>query len=109
MKELLQDAIDQFNQRIIDDEKLRESVEGKTRTVSIDITDGTCYHFRLEENRLTDFDEGSLETADIRVRSDEATLTGILKREIKPLKAYITKKVSFDASLEDLLTLKQFF
>ena len=109
MKELLEEAITNFNERAEEDEKLRKALEGKTRKVFIEITDGTSYHFTLTENKLQDFGEGGIEEPDITVTSDEATLTGILKKEIKPLKAYLTKKVKFDASLEDLITLKKFF
>jgi putative sterol carrier protein len=109
MKELLEKAIEHYNEKVEQDPKLKEAMEGKVRTISIDIADGTCYNFTLENCSIGPLSEGTLEKADIRVTSDEVTLTGILKKEIKPLKAYLTKKVKFDASLEDLITLKKFF
>ena len=109
MKELLEEAIANFNERAEEDAKLRKALEGKTRKVFIEITDGTSYHFTLTDSMLKDFGEGDIAEPDIKVTSDEATMTGILKKEIKPLKAYLTKKVKFDASLEDLITLKKFF
>ena len=109
MRELLEEAIDKFNEKAETDEKLREALKGKERRVSIEITDGTSYHFILRNQRVGDFGEGTLEGADIKVTTTEQVLTGILKKEIKPLKAYLTKKVRFEASLEDLITLKQFF
>ena len=109
MKDLLEEAIATFNKKIEDDPKLKEAMEGKVRTICLDVTDGTSYNFTLQDCMVGEVNEGSLETADIRVTSTEAVLTGILKKEIKPLKAYLTKKVKFDASLEDLITLKKFF
>ncbi len=109
MKELVEKAIENFNRKVDDDPKLKEAMEGKVRTICLDVTDGTSYNFTLQNCKVGEVNEGSLETADIRVTSTEATLTGILKKEIKPLKAYLTKKVKFDASLEDLITLKKFF
>ena len=109
MKDLLEDAIEKFNEKAANDPKLQKALEGKVRRVSIDVEDGTSYNFTLEDKKVGGLVEGSLEEADIRVVSTEEVLTGILKKEIKPLKAYLTKKVKFEASLEDLLTLKKFF
>jgi len=109
MRALLEEAIDKFNKRAAEDAKLQKELDGKVRRVSIDIDDGTSYNFTLRDKRIGELVEGSLDQADIRVRSTGAVLTGILKKEIKPLKAYLTKKVKFEASLEDLLTLKKFF
>mgnify|MGYP001113733378 CR=1 FL=1 len=109
MKELLEEVMDRFNEKAQKDPKLQEALEGKVRKVYIHITDGTSYNFTLRDKRVGGLSEGPIGDPDITVTSTEEVMTKILRKEMKPLKAYITKKVSFDASLEDLLTLKQFF
>jgi len=109
MEEQIQKLIDDFNERAKTDEKLKESLKGKVRSVLITFTDGESYNFRLEECQLVDFKVGALGKADIMVTSDMATFQAILNKEISPLKAYASKKIKFKASLSDLLTLKKFF
>jgi len=106
MEELLKTVIDQLNERLQNDEKLRESIKDKRRTVEIVITDDDTYNFLLEDAEAKNFGQGSLDDPDVKITTDSATLQGIIKEEINPLKAYVTKKLQVKASLMDLLTIK---
>ena len=103
MKELLQKKIDQFN------EKAASDLKGVTRSVLIEISDGPCYTFMLDNARISDFKEGTLDNPDVRIISDTATLKGIIRGEIGPMKAFVTKKLKFKAPIEDLLRLRKLF
>ena len=95
LEELILVKITEFNEKIQTDEKLRKELTGETRKAQIDISDGKIYSFVLSDNQLQDFKEGTIENPDLLFSSDKATLLGILKKEINPLKAYmITKKLN---------------
>ena len=109
MEEVLRDVINQFNEKIKNDEKLQESMKDKTRTIEIELTDNDTYNFLLENGEVKNFATGGLEKSDIKIITDSETLSGIIKEEINPLKAYVSKKLQVKASLMDLLTIKNLF
>lgn len=109
MEDLMKDAIKNFNERSKTDEDLRKALDGKTRSVEIEITNGKTYHFNLQDNQMTELEEGAVDNPDVKITTDLATMEGILKKEINPLKAYASGNLKFKASLMDLLTLKKFF
>lgn len=109
VEELLKQAVDKFNKKASCDEKMKEQLKDIDRKVLIEITNGPSYHFDLKECYITGFGQGMIENPDVRVITDVETLTGLLKKEIRPMKAYATGKLKIKASLTDLLTLKNFF
>ena len=108
MKELIQEKIDLFNEKAQTDEKLQRELEGITRTVQIEVEDGPNYKFIIDNKQISGFGEGDIDSPDVRLISDTETLTGVLKGEIGPMKAYVTKKLKLKASIEDLLRLRKF-
>ena len=109
VKELLKDAVDQFNAKSDKDPKFREELEGKTRTIQFTLDDGRSWNFKLDNARIDGVHDGPLEVADISITSDEETIRGIFEGTISPLRAYALKKIKFKASLQDLLTLRKLF
>jgi putative sterol carrier protein len=106
LEELIKDAVEQFNDRLKNDPKLQESMKDKKRTVEIEITDSETFNFLLENGEVKNFEMGKIEQPDIKIITDSNTLSQILKKEINPLKAYISKQIQVKASLMDLLTIK---
>jgi len=110
LEELILTKIDEFNEKIKTDEKLSKEFEGEYRRAQVIITDGKTYSFELKDKQVQNFQEGEIENPDIVFTSDKATLLGIMKKEINPLKAVmITKKLKIKASLEDMLRFRKFF
>ena len=110
MIDMLNDQLSKFNERIKTDEKLRKDLEGYERTIQIVITDGVTYHTQLKDYHADKLKEGSLDNPDIVITSDEATLRGLINKEINPIKAFlITKQLKIEASLEDKLRLRKLF
>ncbi len=112
IEDLIKNAIEKFNEDIdnrVKDEKLKEELGKVTKRVQIEITDDDNFNFILCSGRITDFSKGNIEDPDARIISDKATLEGVLKGEIKPIKAWATKKLRVKASLEDMLMLRKFF
>ncbi|MBX8631581.1 MAG: SCP2 sterol-binding domain-containing protein [Thermoplasmata archaeon] len=109
IEDLINGAIDKFNARVARDNTLKKELEGMTRTVQIELKDGRSFCFSLKDNVMGDFHEGRVDNPDIKIVSDEATLSGLLNGTIRPMKAWATKKVQFKASLEDLMRIRKFF
>ncbi len=109
MEELLMGIIDKFNQRAETDEKLRQELEGITRSVQIQVTDGKDYNFVLDNMRIENFTEGNIDSPDITIISDTKTIYGLFNRDIGPMKALATSKLKVKGSLSDMLKIRKLF
>jgi putative sterol carrier protein len=110
VEELLNNAIEAFNRKAETDPKLRCEVEGKVRRVFIELTDAEGYCFVLENCRVGGLQKGRKVEPDIHITTDSATLEALMKKEMGPMKALVTKRLKLTKiSLEDLGTLRKFF
>jgi len=110
LEELLGNAIETFNKKAATDPKLRGEVEGKVRRVFIELTDTEGYNFVLENSRVGGLRKGRVPDPDIHITTDSATLEALMKKEMGPMKALVTKKLRLTKiSMEDLGTIRKFF
>ena len=110
VEEELNKAIANFNQKAEADPKLRCELEGKVRHVFIEVTDGQSYCFTLKDCRISPLEKGRPPETDIHIATDCGTLEALLKREMGPMKALVTKRLKLvKISMEDLNTLRKFF
>jgi len=109
MKDLLDGLVAKFNAKVASDAVLREELAGVTRTVLIELKDGTKFHFVLKDQRLSGVRDGGVDDADVAVLTDADTLRGLLLREIGPWKAYALGKIKLKGNLEDLARFRKFF
>jgi len=109
MREMLEDLVNKFNAKVESDPALRAELGGLTKTVLIDLNDGTKYHFTLKDAKVAALLDGGVDNADIAIVTDPATLRGLILREIGPFKAYATGKIKLRGSLEDLARFRKFF
>ena len=109
MRDLLENIIAKFNAKVESDPSLREEIGDMQKTVLIELKDGTKWHFTLKDRHVAALLDGGVERPDIALLTDEATLRGLLLREIGPFKAYATGKLKFKGSLDDLLRFRKFF
>lgn len=109
LMELMKTAVDKFNKRAKDDEKLKKQLEGVDRRVMLEFHDCGPSNFHLKDMEIGGIKDGAIEEFEIKVITDQDTMKALLKKELSPMKAYATGKVKFKASLTDLLTLKKLF
>ncbi len=110
MENILNEQLEKFNERIKTDEKLQRELENFERTIQIEITDGATYHTHFKDLHADLLSEGTIDNPDILISTDEATLRGLLNKEISPIKAFlITKQLKIEATLEDKLRLRKLF
>ncbi|HWM51033.1 MAG TPA: SCP2 sterol-binding domain-containing protein [Thermoplasmata archaeon] len=109
MRALLEDLITKFNAKAATDPGLRAELGGLTKTVQIELKDGTKYHFTLKDERVAALFDGGVEHPDITIATDADTLAALIRREVGPFKAYATGKLRLKGSLEDLARFRKFF
>ena len=109
MKEMLEGLIAKFNAKVESDPGLRVELRDLTKTVLIELKDGTKYHFTLKDQRVAQLLDGGVEDADITIMTDADTLGSLIRREVGPFKAYATGKLRLKGSLEDLARFRKFF
>ena len=109
MRELLEKTVAKFNQLAMTDAKLREDLAGVERRILLDTKDGTRYHFILKDAHVDGVKDGPIDSPDITITADRATLEALFRKEIGPMKAIALQKLKVRASIEDMLRLRKFF
>ena len=107
--DLLDEKVIEFNSRIDEEPEFSRMIEGKDRTICICVSDGKNYSTKLEAMRIEDFVQTDNTDADLVVTANSEVLTGLINREISPIKAYMSGDLKVKASLTDLLLLKRLF
>ena len=109
VKDLLDEKVIEFNSRIDGEPDFSKMIEGKNRTICICVSDGDNYSTKLESMRIEDFVKTENTDADLVVTANSEVLTGLINREISPIKAYMSGDLKVKASLTDMLLLKRLF
>ena len=109
MRPLLEEAVAKFNAKVEKDPGLQRELEGMERKVLIEVKEGPRYHFVLKDQRVDGVRDGPIESPDVTIIGDEATLTGLLKGELGPMRALATNRLKVKGSLEDILRIRKFF
>ena len=104
----IQNLIDKFHDKMDRDEAARNEVAHLAKTFNIDLGDGG-YSLRLADARIVDFKDEVLPAADVTLSVSEADLNALIDGTLRPMKAYITKRIRIDGRLEDMMFLKKFF
>ena len=106
----LKRAIETFNQKAQTDGKLQAEIKGKVRSVLVELTDTESFNFMLKDSRLGPLCKGRIDNPDIHVTTDSVTMEALMKKEMGPMKALVTKRLKLTKiSMEDLSTLRKFF
>lgn len=108
VKEAIEGLIKKFNERVEEDARLRQELEGLERKVQIDLGDQK-YFFLLEDCRVHSFSEGTIESPDVTIISDPDTMEGLISKRISPMKALALRRLKLKGDIEDLLKFRKFF
>jgi len=104
----IQTLIDKFHRKMENDEEAKKEVMPIKKTINIDL--GTeNYSLRLENAQIDDFKPQMIDDADITILTTPESLQGLIDGTLRPMKAYITKKIAIKGKIQDLLFLKKFF
>jgi len=108
MEASIQTLIDKFHKKMEKDEEAKKEVMPIKKTINIDL--GTeHYSMRLEDAQIDDFKPQMIDDADITILTTPENLQGLIDGTLRPMKAYVTKKIIVKGKIQDLLFLKKFF
>lgn len=108
MHDQIQTLIDKFHRKMEKDEEARKEIEPITKTFNIDL--GTeHYSMKLENAQIKDFKDSALEDADVTLTTTPENLQALIDGTLRPMKAYVTKKISLKGKIQDVMFLKKFF
>jgi putative sterol carrier protein len=104
----LEDMVNKFNHKTAKDEKLKENLQGIEKRINLDLGD-EHFCFILDNGEAHSLQKGMFNEPDVTITSDPATLTGLMEKTIRPMRAYAQKKFQVKGKLEDLLHLRKLF
>jgi putative sterol carrier protein len=107
IEETLASLVDRFNRHADRNPAVREELNGLVRTIAVHLTDEGNYAVDLREGHLQNLRSGLAPGADLTITTDEATFLGLVRKDIGPMKALVTRKLSIDGSLEDKLLFRR--
>lgn len=105
----LEKAVAQFNERAKTDVKFQETLKDMERHIQLDVAGDASYHFHLKDNHIDGVKDGPTTNPEVVVTTDKETLLGIFSGDVSAMRAYMTKRIKFKATLMDLLVLKKLF
>ena len=107
-EEIIQKMIDKFHRKMAKNEEARAEVEPIEKTMNIDLGEET-YRLRVAHAQVVEFEKGMYDEADLLVKTKPENLLQLVEGTLRPMRAYVTKKVVIKGKIEDLLYLKKFF
>jgi len=107
VEETLESLVDRFNRHAERNPGMAEELNGLSRTIQISLTDGGVYAVDLSKGRLRNLRSGGANGADVRITTDVGTFHALVRKEIGPMKALVTRKLSIEGSLEDKLLFRK--
>jgi putative sterol carrier protein len=106
-EEALASLVDRFNRHAAKNPATAEELAGLERTIELRLTDEGSYAVDLSGGRLTNLRSGRPSRSDVRITTDSTTFRHLLAKEIGPMKALVTRKLSIDGTLEDKLLFRK--
>ena len=106
IEETLAGIVERFNRHADRTPAVREELAGLVRTISIHLTDGPSYAVDQKDGHQQNLRSGQ-PRADLTITTDSATFEGLVRREIGPMKALVTRKLAIQGSLEDKLLFRK--
>ena len=99
MQQEIQEVIDRFHRKMEKDENLRKDLDLGTESYSLKLKDAKIYYF----------EPGLLEDADVTVTTTPENLQGLIDGTLRPMRAYVLKKIAVKGKIDDLMFLKKLF
>jgi len=107
VEESLASLVERFNRHAERSPGATEELDGLSRTIQIRLTDGGTYAVDLLKGRLRNLRSGAANGADVRITTDIGTFHALVRKEIGPMKALVTRKLAIEGTLEDKLLFRK--
>jgi putative sterol carrier protein len=106
-EDALASLVDRFNRHAERNPGVAEELDGLSRTIQIRLTDEGTYAVDLSKGRLRNLRTGAADKPDVRITTDAGTFDALVRKEMGPMKALVTRKLSIEGSLEDKLLFRK--
>ena len=107
-EEIIQKMIDKFHRKMAKDEEARAEVEVIEKTMNVDLGDET-FRLKVAHAQVVEFEKGMYDEADMLLKTKPEYLQQLVEGTLRPMRAYVTKKVVIKGKIEDIMYLKKFF
>ena len=107
-EEIIQKMIDKFHRKMAKDEKARAEVEPIEKTMNVDLGEET-FRLKVAHAQVVEFEKGMYDEADMLLKTKPEYLQQLVEGTLRPMRAYVTKKVVIKGKIEDIMYLKKFF
>ena len=107
-EEIIQKMIDKFHRKMAKDEEARAEVEPIEKTMNVDLGDET-FRLKVAHAQVVEFEKGMYDEADMLLKTKPEYLQQLVEGSLRPMRAYVTKKVVIKGKIEDIMYLKKFF
>lgn len=108
MQQEIQSVIDRFHRKMEKDPEVRKEIEPLEKVFNLDLGDES-YTLKLKDARIYYFEPGLDENADVTVTTTPENLMGLINGTLRPMRAYVLKKIQIKGKIDDLLFLKKLF
>ncbi len=105
--ESLTSLVERFNRKVERTPAIAEELSGLERTIAVRLSDEGSYAVDLAGGRLRNLRAGMPEHPHLTIATDARTFEQLLSKELGPMKALVTRKLSIEGSLEDKLLLRR--
>lgn len=108
MQGQIQALIDKFHSKVDNDDNLRKDIAHLVKTFNIDLGEEQ-YSMKLKDSRIYEFNNCLQDDADVTLKTSIENFQALLDGTLRPMRAYVLKKVTIKGKLDDLMFLKKFF
>lgn len=107
-KEQIQELIDKFHRKMEKDPEVKKKVEHLQKIFNLDLGDEK-YTMKLKDARIYEFTETLDPEADVTIITTPENFQALVEGTLRPMKAYVTKKITVKGKIDDLMFLKNLF
>ena len=90
------------------DPNLKKEIEPLTKTINIDLG-SEVYSMKLKNAQVYDFVPMLLQEADITLTTTPENLQALIDGTLRPMRAFVMKKVTIKGKIDDIMFLRKFF
>ncbi len=108
MQQEIQGVIDRFRRKVEKDPDLKKEIAHLEKTFNLDLGDES-YTLKLKDSDICYFEPGLADDADVTLITTPENLQGLIDGTLRPMRAYVLKKIQVKGKIDDLLFLKKFF
>ncbi len=107
IEDTLASLVDRFNRHATQNPGMKAELRGIERRISLHFSDEGDYQLELRDGQLTGLRSGNSQRADLKISTDTGTFLSLIRKELGPMKALVTRKLHIEGSLEDKLLFRK--